>query len=508
MSPIRVTSFAAALLALVAMPSAAQEACRIDYGRPNQIRDARNLVVTTELGGKPAEEQRQAYARAVMLLTRDENRLAGNMLARNAVLGHALINLALLPDMPREVARGEVGYATSPEAMVDLMLAADSALDAVEAENPACKEETEGPRRKAYAELVNNAVNAYNARQIDEAELLSERAAMIYDGFPMAYIAYQVLGNVRQTKNDLPGAVEAFKRMAELATDTSAAEDRKTAITVVSELLSQQADALEGDARNAKIAEQIAFLEQYSRELPDDVGLQAALAMAQLKAGNTDAAQRLFNDMSTNPDKYSEIQIMEAGVTAARAEQNEFAAPLFEAVLRKNPWSRDALFNLAAVYDAAEQHDKMPTVLEKLIAVDPENPDNYQLWARYWQARAQALRPAAEGKEPPDSAYMAWQDANNKLLEAFTRMQEAPVRVSFSLFSHDGPNHVLAGNIENRTDEQKNYTLKFEFLDANGGVLDSRDVSVDSVAGKSSKSFRVEITEKPGIVAFRYAPLP
>lgn len=508
MSPFRVTSFAAALLALVAMPAAAQEGCRIEYGRPNQIRDARNLVVTTQLGGKPPEEQRQAYARAVTLLTRDENRLAGNMIARNMVLGQALVNLATMPDMPAQVTRGDVGFATSPEATSDLLAVADSMLDAVEAEQPGCKEETEVVRRKAYAELVNNAVNAYNTRQVDEAETLSSRAVMIYDGYPMAYIAYNVLGNVLQTKNDLPGAINAFKRMAELATDTSALEERKNAITIVNELLNQQAEALEGDARNAKIAEQIAFLEQYSRELPNEVGIKAALAMAQLKAGNADAARQLFDDMSANPDKYSEIQIMEAGVTAARAEHPEFAGPLFEAVLRKNPWSRDALFNLAAVYDGANQHDKMPPVLEKLIAVDPENPDNYQLWARYWQARAQALRPAAEGKEPPDSAYMAWQEANNKLLEAFTRMQDAPVRVSFNLFSHDGSNHTLAGSIENRTDEQKTYTLKFEFLDANGSVLESRDVPVADVAGKGSKSFRVEIADKPGIVAFRYAPLP
>lgn len=508
MTATRITTIAAVALAVVTARAAGQDVCRIDYNRPGQVKDARNAVVTTELGNRPPEEARKAYARAVTLLTREPERVRGNMLARNAILGHALINLALLPETPDAVPRGQVGFMTETDAMIDLIAAADTALDAAEAENPACKEETEGPRRKAYAQLVNDAVNAYNERQIDQAEAKASRAVLIYDGYPLAYIAYNVLGNIRQTKDDVPGAVQAFKRMVELATDSTAVEERKNGIMVVSELLNQQAEAApEGDARNAKYAEQIAFLEQYAKEYPEDVKLQAAVAMAQLRSGNADAARRLFDDMVNSPDKYSDIQIMEAGVTAARAEQNAFAAQLFEAALKKNPYSRDALFNLAAVYDGAEQYDKMPPVLEKLLNVDPENPDNYQLLARYWQARARALRPAAEGKEPPDPAYVAWEEANNKLLDAFTRMQEAPVRVSFTLFSHDSGSHVLAGNVENRTDEQKNYTLKFEFLDATGAVLDTRDVPVEGVAGKGSKAFRVEIAEKPGIVAFRYAPL-
>jgi hypothetical protein len=67
---------------------------------------------------------------------------------------------------------------------------------------------------------------------------------------------------------------------------------------------------------------------------------------------------------------------------------------------------------------------------------------------------------------------------------------------------------VLAGSIDNRSDEEKSYTLKFEFMDAAGTVLDTRELSVEGVKGKGSKSFRVELTDKPGVAAFRYAPFP
>ena len=80
--------------------------------------------------------------------------------------------------------------------------------------------------------------------------------------------------------------------------------------------------------------------------------------------------------------------------------------------------------------------------------------------------------------------------------------------MTFNLFSHDEGRHILAGSVENRGDEEKTYTLKFEFIDTAGTVLEAREVSVEGVRGKGSKSFRVELTDKPGVAAFRYAPFP
>jgi hypothetical protein len=151
---------------------------------------------------------------------------------------------------------------------------------------------------------------------------------------------------------------------------------------------------------------------------------------------------------------------------------------------------------------------EMPEILKRLNAVDPENPDNAQLSALYWQARARQLRAPAEGKDLPDPAAVAFKQANDSLLFYYERMQNAKVKVTFNLFSHDEGRHVLAGSVENRGEEEKSYTLKFEFLDAAGTVLETRDVSVEGVRGKGSKSFRVEIADKPGIAAFRYSPFP
>ena len=103
---------------------------------------------------------------------------------------------------------------------------------------------------------------------------------------------------------------------------------------------------------------------------------------------------------------------------------------------------------------------------------------------------------------------MVFKQANDSLLFYYEKYSNAKTKVSFNLFSHDEGRHVLAGSVENRGDEEKSYTLKFEFLDVAGKVLETREVSVEGVRGKGSKSFRVELTDKPGVAAFRYAPFP
>jgi tetratricopeptide (TPR) repeat protein len=511
MIAIRSASLALSLLAATALSAMAQDdACGIEYGKPGQVKDANKAVETSEVIGKP-EDKRKAFMRAVTLLTKEPEKVRSNQVAVNMVLGRALIDLAGLPDMPPTVRRGDIGFTMDPDATIDLLATADSLLDSVESTMPACKAETEAWRRGPYSILVNDAVNAYNAQQIDSADVLVKRALMIYDGYPVAYFGYNILGNIQQAKDDMPGAIASFRKVAELMKDdTSLVADRKTTILLVAQLMIDEGEKAEGAARTTAMNDVVAYLEAYLEEFPGDVKAQAAIATAQLKSGDVAAARRLFDEMLANPDKYTDLNLLEAGVGAARAEQNAMAAQLFEAALKKNPYSRDGLFNLATVYSdtSLQKIDSMPAVLKRLNAVDPENPDNAQLAALYWQARARVLRAPAEGKDLPDPAAVAFKEANDSLLFYYEKFQNAKAKVTFNLFSHDEGRHVLAGSIENRGDEETNYTLKFEFLDVTGNVLDTRDVSVEGVRGKGSKAFRVELTDKPGVAAFRYAPFP
>jgi hypothetical protein len=510
MSAIRSASLALTLLVAATVPAMAQDESCVDYNKPGQVKDANKTVTTSEVIGKP-EDKRKAFMRAVTLLTKEPEKVRVNQVAANLVLGRALIDLATLPDMPAKVRRGDVGFTMDPDVTIDLLATADSLLESVEAQNPACKTETEPWRRAPYSTLVNDAVNAYNAQQVDSAEVLVRRSLMIYDNYPVAYFAYNILGNIQQSKDSMPAAIASFKKVAELMKgDTSVVAERKTTMILVAQLMIDQSEKLDSSARAASMNEVVTYLQDYLKEFPGDMKAQSAIATAQLKSGDVTAARQLFDEMLANPDKYTDLNLLEAGVGAARASQNAMAAQLFEAGLKKNPYSRDGLFNLATVYSdtALGKINQIPEVLKRLNEVDPENPDNAQLAALYWQARARALRAPAEGKDLPDPAAAAFKAANDSLLFYYERFQNAKTKVTFNLFSHDEGRHVLAGAIENRGDEEKSYTLKFEFMDATGKVIDTREVAVEGVRGKSSKPFRVELTDKPGVAAFKYAPFP
>ena len=511
MSAIRSASLALTLLVGAAVPAKAQGDACVDYGKPGQVKDANKTLTTAEVIGKP-EDKRKAFIRAVTLITKEPEKVRVNQVAANLILGRALIDLATLPDMPAKVRRGDIGFTMDPDVTIDLLATADSLLESAEAQNPACKTETENWRRGPYSTLVNDAVNAYNAQQIDSAEALVRRSLMIYDNYPVAYFGYNILGNIQQAKDDMPGAIASFKKVAELMKGDTTVDvnDRKTASILVAQLMIDQSEKMDSAARAASMNEVVTYLQEYLKEFPGDMKAQSAIATAQLKSGDIAAARRLFDEMLANPDKYTDLNLLEAGVGAARASQNAMAAQLFEAGLKKNPYSRDGLFNLATVYSDTTlgKINQMPEVLKRLNEVDPENPDNAQLAALYWQARARALRAPAEGKDLPDPAAAAFKAANDSLLFYYERFQNSKTKVTFNLFSHDEGRHVLAGAIENRGDEEKSYTLKVEFMDAAGKVVDTREVAVEGVKGKSSKPIRIELSDKPGVAAFKYSPFP
>ncbi len=502
-----------ALVALLVVSSAsrlvAQAACAIDDGKPNQVKDARNAIVKAELLGKP-EDKMKAFSDAIGKLTnpKDEAKVVtANALGRQMVLGRALANIAAMPNQQAIVKRGSVGYQSDPEGTIDVIAAADSAFDAVEAAVPGCHADLEENRRRLYAGMINAAVNLYNDKHVDSAEVLTRRSLSLYDDYRLAYIAYNILGSVLQSKADMPGAIAAFTKMSTLMKgDTSLADDRKNTMIMVAQLMTAEGESLEAAKKLVAMKGVVAYLEDMLKEYPGDVRAQAAIARAQILSGDTESANKLFTDMANNPDRYTDTQLFEAGVGAARAEQIPQAASLFEAGLKKNPYSRDGLFNLGATLAQSESWDRLPPILTRLIEVDPENPDNYRLWALYYQGRAKSLKPLAEKKADTDPNMKAFTAANDSLLKYFKRFQEAPVKVQFSLFSHDGAKHVLSGMVENMGEAAKAFNLKFDFLDSAGKVVVSKEVPVAEVAAKGSKSFRLEV-EGTGIVAFRYAPL-
>jgi hypothetical protein len=134
-------------------------------------------------------------------------------------------------------------------------------------------------------------------------------------------------------------------------------------------------------------------------------------------------------------------------------------------------------------------------IIDKLVALDPSNPDNWMLYAFAYVGKLKTTKDAKLTKAYNDSLVLY----NNK-------SEKMPVKVSFTEFSRNSEGTTLAGTIENKGTAAKTYPLTVEFLGANGQVLFTETASVGPVPKGESKEFRIR-NSTTGVVGYRYKPV-
>ena len=498
MNRLATTALLSAMLAAGASSGAAaqQGKCDINDGSPYQLNSAK-IYLDKVRGGK-LDEQPQHLRDAVRVLTDNGDKIS-NQIGRNYLLGQTYAQwmqqkaIPSISPMTPVVKRSTIGLTTDPDQTIDLVAAMDTAFEAVVAANPACAATVHPYRQNVYVPLVNASVTLLDSNKVDSAAALAREALLALPNGPHAY---NVLASVAQRKNDVPTAIEMNKKLiAATENDTSFKKVREVAMYNLGVLVIGQAEAATGAERKARASEAAQMFRDYLKQSPDDGNAKSALARSLALAGDTSAVASIYSDMTQNPAKFSDVQLFEAGVGAARAGRQEEAAQLFNAGLAKNPYYRDALFNLATTYFTLKQYDKMLPVVQRLVAVDPSNPDDWRLMAGAYQGLSHEQTDAKLKKAQTDS-----------LLKYIVKSDSLPVRVAFSAFGHQGATAMLDGSVENRSASTKTYTLDFDFLDATGNVIAKKSVTVGPVAPKATAPFQVQVVQS-GIVAYRYAAL-
>ena len=492
---------ALALGALTASPAAAQaraaasKGCTINEGSPFQVNSGK-VYLNQAMSTRGKDDEKPKHLRnAIGVL--DKAGATTNPLGRNWVLGRSLIWWTMLPGQTKTVmTRAEAGYATNPEGTVDLLMAADSAFSYVEQNAPQCADSVALFRQQPWVRLINQANAAANAEKWDSATALAKRSLIIYRNSPYAY---NVLAIAAQRQNDNAAALENYAQVvAKTASDTSTAGRRMRKDAMYNSALLTQNMAADPaqSARKAELSKQAASLWQaYLKEHPDDANAKGELARALGASGDTAAVSAVYNEMLANPSKYTDQQLVEAGVALANSNRGKDAVKLFESALAQNAYNRDALFDLATTHFSLGNATETQTYARRLVALDPSNPDNYKLLAGSYQLSAAATKDAKQKKTATDS-----------LLTYIQKADKLPVRVSFTQFNHNGAKHDLIGQIENLGTAAGNYTIKVEFLDKTGTAIATQTATVGPVAPKETKAFTVS-AQQAGIVAFRYAPV-
>ncbi len=453
-----------------------------------------------------------------------------NAITNAYVLGEALSLWANQPGIGLTPTRGSLGFATNAAATLDIPTTLDSLFRIVETAKPNCTDYTAYWRagQKFYLDLVNGAINAMNSDKLDSAEYYATQANRLYGQSPYGTM---ILGGVASKRGNTARALEYWSKAAESANrDTTYRDVRR-------QMLANMGSAYLDQGGTATGAEKVAAYRKaadaYSNliAIPGTrgqylTGSRQQLETAYLMAGDTAAAAKVWAPMLTSPADYEYNDLLNSAVNAARANRSADAGKLFEATLAQNPYNRDALFNVAVTYLTLEQNDKIGPIVERLVAVDPGNPENYNLAARAYLALGKAAQTAK--KAPLAGAY------NDTTVVWYNRGNNLPIEVTFTEFSPNDKNVTIGGNVLDRRDKieanaqqpapprpvkgakakptpkqdaksfpPKPVTLSFTALDKTGQALGTETVTTEPLSPGQRAKFKFTINT-PNVVAYRY----
>ena len=436
------------------------------------------------------------------LTTPPDKKEQGDSLGRAYYLGQAYILMLQQPNAKPIGRRGDYGIATDTILSIDLLAAADTAFTRVEKGWPACAPEmAKWRQQQPWLDALNGAITAINANppNVDSAEALAKRSLLIERSAPYAY---SVLASVANNRKDYVTAMQMLKQSLELgAKDTSYAKDRPNSLYDLANIATARAESAPAADRTQFVKDAVAAWQDFI-PLGAANGLDTRVANAEqsivrlLKStDDSSAISQAYSAILADPSKFGEQALLNAGVIATRAKQPADAAKFFAAVLEQNPNQRDALNNLAASYVMGNEHQKMFPIVDRLVSLDPNNSDNWLLYAYAYTGLLKGTKDPKETKMYTDS-----------LIKYNSKAEKLPAKVSLTEFAHGTSSTSLSGTIENRSTTSKTYTMEIEFLDKTGAVVGSKTLTIGPVAPKDSAPFSTML-ESVSAVAFRYKPL-
>lgn len=355
---------------------------------------------------------------------------------------------------------------------------ADSALTRAEQLAPACAGEIKTIRRNSWIPLVNAGSQFLKDGNTDSAMVLYRQANGIYRQEANVMMNLGVLyANTGQTDS----AVVYFAMAAQVAgADSTQAEMRNQATYNQAALLSNA----------GRWAEALPVWERYLAWVPNEVDARKGYARALRASGQADKAAAIERELiSTGAADVSTDDLMTAGVNFFRDKNYTEAASAFSRVVAREPWNRDALFNLANSYLGAQDPANLLKAATALNEVDPMNESSKKLLAQAYQMQKN-------------------QDMTIKL---YTELEAMPFSLTMDEFSLTSGGARAAGTatgraaktVEGKPIAPRPVTLLFEFVDAGRTVVGTSERAVPPL--KEGETARVEAEAVGGgIVGWRY----
>jgi tetratricopeptide (TPR) repeat protein len=248
-------------------------------------------------------------------------------------------------------------------------------------------------------------------------------------------------------------------------------------------------------ARNAKLARAARMYLAIGAEDPSSKDgpayYSAALDIAMLTQDQALIGE-ILNPMIEDPTPFPDLTLLLGAETSRMMSKSDNAMALYKAALAKNPNIRDANYFLSYMLLEAKKPAETTALLERLVTIDPGNPDNVMM-------QSMAVRLVAEAER--DARKKA--DLIRQVNALMARESAMPYRVQVTRFERRAEGAVWSGTVENRSNAAKTYTIEVSFLDTEGNVLETQSVTTSSAAANATVTFEVTAVQA-GIVAWKY----
>ncbi|HEV8598260.1 MAG TPA: hypothetical protein VGQ69_02770 [Gemmatimonadales bacterium] len=398
----------------------------------------------------------------------------------------------------------------------------DSAFTKALALAPSCEIDITQYRQNNWALLGQAGVEMQRNGQLDSAMVQFRDATILFRGLPHVYTNMGVMfANLKPPQED--SAAAYFLKALEIAeADTSLVEDRNAVaqnLAIVYQRLGKNTEA-------------IAMWRKYLGWKPDDAEAQKSLAAAFRAAGMADSADALETGIvnryaKMNLDSLDTQDLMSVGILAFNKSNFSDAEVAFAKAVKRNPWSRDARYNLANAYFAmARQAGDSAEALRKLAKAKPTDAQKAAIADTVkLDAQANAANTSLVAEATKLLEFEPYNEDNLKLLaqgqralklnEAVYKTAETLVALPFSveitLFQMGPDGAKLAAEATGRAPTDATgkpiktgpVTLVVEFIDLTGKVIDTKEAPIPVLEAGKQHSISLD-AKGAGITGWRY----
>ncbi len=460
------------------------------------------------------EEKVKALQAVVKTLTDDVLGMPAPMQpSRNFLLAQALLVWLDQPGTGLTEPRGKLGYTADPTGTMDITYALDSAFSSIRTSKPECSDSLKLYTNGLWGQLINKAVTFTNSQQLDSAEIYARRS-MLFD--KKQYYAYNIMANIALVKEDTASMIEWFGKTAEVtasATDTSSLKVRDNMLQNLASVFTSRASGATGAKKDSLTQMALATYKKYLGHYPND--LTTKLRMMRLSGVQLDslAAARFVDTVLAGVNAVSDGQLTDAGSELTKNKLYSAGLRLFDAALKKNPFSRDGLYNSAVALNNLERFDEIRPYFQRLRELDPNNAGIYQLAKNVQASRKLAIQTAAnKGVKPKAGQTIMLNPAQQAKIKVFNDslvyytqlIQNMNPTVDVRNFTMGETSAKFGAVLQVPPDKPAaSYSIIVEFLNTTGAAVATRTHQTKQIAPGGFESISVE-GEGKGITGFRY----